>query len=244
MTLLIAAALKDELKEFVSLLQIDCTMHLKPALLHRGTYQNRDIRLLVTGMGEARMQSAMEQTLTQLKPQAALLVGYCGGTSPLVGLGSLILANGVVNEETGERLTSSAALLDPAKKFCEMKHLSHQVGGMVTVRNVVSGPHEKAALGARHQALGLDMEAFAFARAAANHEVPWLVAKSVLDAVDVKLPNLQDCVYPTGEPRVMEFMGHLFSSPKEFWHLPQLQYMASQARRAATDFATAWVEAS
>lgn len=230
--LLIVAALKDEVRDFKSKLAIDCTLHFKPAVLYKGKVFNKEVNLLVTGMGAVRMQRGLEEALDLVKPKVLLLTGYAGGASPLASAGSLVLAKEVFEVKGGPSLQSDGALLELAQKVCEARNLNYQVGNLVTVDRVIANPHEKAAIGTSCEALGLEMEAFPFAGIAHQKNVPWLVVKSILDPLEMLLPSFE-------EYSVKEF----FKKPKEMLKLPHLQYLAYQARRQITKFLKGFVAA-
>lgn len=241
-TPLIIAALTDEVRDLKAKLAIDLSVHFKPATLHRGLLFNKELELLVTGMGADRMKKGLGEALAQKMPSSILYVGYAGGTSPVASLGTLVLSEFVVDEKSQKRFTSNKDFLHQARKICETQKWSHQVGGMVTVDHVVSSPHEKADLGAVHEAIALDMEAFAVAEIANANNIPWLVVKSILDPVEMQLPDLQDCIEPTGEPKPMHLMEHLFKQPKDLMKLSNIQYCANQARNSLAQFIEAWVQ--
>lgn len=238
---LIVAALKDEVRQLKAKMAMDCTIHFKPAILYRGGLFNKEVHLLITGMGVERMKKGLEQALAQKKPSTILYVGYAGGCSPIAGLGTLVLAKKIVYEKEGEFFLSDERLLDKAKKLCGEKKWSCQVGGLVTVDRVVSSPHEKADLGALHEALALDMEAAALASVATRRGIPFLVAKAVLDPMEMALPNLENCIEPTGEAKPFAIAEHLFKTPSDLMKFPQIQYHASQARETLAKFVEGWM---
>ncbi|OGQ42302.1 MAG: hypothetical protein A2W61_06060 [Deltaproteobacteria bacterium RIFCSPLOWO2_01_44_7] len=240
--LLIVAALKDEVRPIKAEMTVDCTIHFKPATFYQGKIFNKEIGLLITGVGVARMKKGLIQVLEQKKPTSILHVGFCGSCSPVAGLGALILGQGVVEEKSRCHFVSETGLLEQAKKLCEEKQFSFQVGSIVTVDRIVSSPHEKADLGAVHKTMALDMEAAVVAEVASQRKIPWVVVKSILDPVDMELPNLEDCVEPTGEARPLMVVEHLFRKPQDLMKLPNIQYCASQARRSLTEFMEAWVQ--
>lgn len=239
--MLIVAALKDEVRDFRAKLAIDCTIHFKPSILYQGKLANKGVALLVTGIGGERMQKGLEQALGVVEPEAILLVGYAGGASPLAAQGALILGEEVIDGKSGKRFQCDGILLEKAKRLSEEKELRYKVGNIVTVDRVISNPHEKADLGATYSALALEMEAVAVAREASRRGIPFLVAKAILDPVEMILPDLQDCIESTGEVRPTKLMEQLFKNPKEMMQLPKMQYLAAQAREVITNFLAGWV---
>ncbi|MDO8528137.1 MAG: hypothetical protein Q7T03_10700 [Deltaproteobacteria bacterium] len=240
--ILIVAALKDEIRHLKDKMAIDCTIHFKPAVLYRGQLFNKKIDLLTTGIGTLRMRQGLEQALTQTTPSHILYVGYAGSATPLAGQASLILASILLEEKSDKKFTSTKDLLDQAKKICAAKKFSSQVGGMITVKDVVSSAHAKAALGAGHRVLAIDMEASALAEVATQKKIPFMVVKSILDSVEMELPNLAACIDGAGDVKPGALVEHIFKTPGDIARLPEIQYCAQQARQSLTQFVEAWVQ--
>ena len=240
--MLIVAALQDEIRELKNRSAIDCTIHFKPATFYNARYFDKDFNLLVTGIGSARAKKGLKEAIGHQRPSSILFVGYAGGASPLAGLGCLVLAERVVDGFGEKEFASDKELLKIAKKLLEEKKIAHQVGGLVTVDRIVSDPHAKADLGAVHGALALDMEAAAIAEIASENKIPFLMVKSILDSVEITLPNLEDCIEPEGGTRPLMVMEHLIKSPGDVMKLPQLHYCATQARLSLAQFLEGWIQ--
>lgn len=238
---LLVAALKDEVRPLQSKMVIDATIHFKPATLYRGQFQNKEVDLLVTGIGRARVEKGLEQALSLATPSLILCVGYAGGASPVAGTGTLVLAERVVEEKSGTILPAEEGLLKRAKELCEKGSISYQIGGVVTVEKVIHLPHEKADMGVTNRSIAIDMEGAVVARVASERKIPWLVVKAVLDPMEMVVPSLEDCVEETGEANPMKLMEHVLRTPKDLMQLPALQYQASQARGAIHQFLEKWI---
>ncbi|MBI4124402.1 MAG: hypothetical protein HY466_00530 [Deltaproteobacteria bacterium] len=227
---MIVAALKDEIREFQEKMGVDATIHFQPALFWRGKFFNREAALLTAGIGAEKVQKSLNRVLSFYRPSFLLLVGYCGGASPVAGNGTLVLAERVVEAATENRWLTDKKMLASAEKICEAGKISHQTGGLAAVNRVICHPHEKADIGATHCAIALDMESAAVARFAGEHEIPFLAVKAVLDPVEERLP-------PVSENFVEDFL----KNPKAMLKLPKMIYWASQARGAITKFLEGWV---
>ena len=238
---LIVAALKDEIRIFKSKIMIDTVLHLKPPVLHRGRFGGKDIDLLVTGVGAKRMEEGLEKAFQYITPSMVLQIGYGGGTSPVVGLGTLALADKVLFGGTSEIFEADTELLQQAEELCRKKEISFQRGSVVSVDRVISDPHQKADIGATHGAIALDMEAAMAARFMAARKIPFLVVKAILDPMEMKLPDMVDCIDEDGDTRLGEVADHLVRHPKDMMQLPKMQYNATQARNALTAFLESWV---
>lgn len=219
---MIVAALKDEIREFQAKMDVDEVIHLQPAVFWRGKFLNKAMALLVAGVGAKKIEKSLKQVLNFYRPAFLLLVGYCGGASPVAGTGTLVLAD-----------RSDKKLLAKAKQVCEARKISHQVGGLFSVDRVISHPHEKADLGVIHSAIALDMETDAVAWFAGEHKIPFLAAKAVLDPVEERLPAIDE----------EHLMKSFLKNPKAMMQLPKMVYWASQARGTIKGFLEGWVTA-
>lgn len=238
---LIVAALADEVRILKSKMVMDSVVHFKPAILYRGQFNNKECDLLVTGMGRERMRKGLELALGLAQPSWMLTVGYCGGASPLAALGALVLANEVIDFSDDARRACDADLLGAAKKMCEEKKWPYQAGGLVTVDRVVYSPYEKADIGVTARAIAIDMESAAALLAANEHHIPFLAVKSVLDPMEMTLPDFQECLESTGEASPSKLLDNLIKTPINITKLPELQYCAFQARKSLAEFLEGWL---
>lgn len=238
---LIVASLKDEIRIFKSKMVIDMVLHLKPPILHRGRYESKDLDLLVTGVGVKRMEDGLCKSLQHTVPSYLLYVGYAGGTSPVAGLGSLILGEGICYAGKPEVFRSDAGLLQKAEALCREKGFSFQKGNLVTVDRVIGDPHHKADIGAMHGSVALDMEAAALAQFGTERKIPFLTVKAILDPMEMKLPDLAQCIDEDGDTELGKVWDHFVQRPKDLMQLPKMQYHALQARNALTGFLESWM---
>jgi adenosylhomocysteine nucleosidase len=238
--LAIVAALDDEVRIVRSRMSIDERLHLRPALLIRGTYEGMPLVLLRSGMGRKAMEQAAAYLLERYAPDLILHVGYCGAAIPALTAGDLVIASEVVDARNGERLSVSEALVHRAEHVCHELELRANAAPIVTVEAVATTPHEKGALGAAHGAAGIDMESVAVARAASERGVPYLVVRAVLDPLDCAVPDFADALDDEGEASGPKFAEHLLHAPRDLLALPKLGYFAAQARTAIAAFVDAW----
>lgn len=239
---MIIAALKEEVRIFLSKMSLDCVVHLKTATFYRGKFLNKEVELLVTGIGATRVDQGLKAALAFGHPKYILLVGYAGGTTPIVSTGSLVVGSGMIGEKSGRRFSSDNELLAKAQGICEEEKWSYQIGDLVTVDRVIRSPYEKADLGATYSALALEMEAAVLANVAQERNIPYLVVKAILDPVEEWVPPLEGCYEATGEPKWMPLTKRVLQNPKEMMKLPKLYYWATQARSAIAKFLEGWIQ--
>lgn len=232
----IFAALADEIRITRSKMQIDESVHIRPARVDRGTYESNDLILVRTGIGQKAMSRAVSYCIDSFHPSACFNVGYCGGATPDIETGDLVIADRVVHDETSEELACPPKLVEQLQKVCADRDLRVLVGGITTVDHVVHGPHDKAYLGTKNDSRAIDMESFAFAKACLDKGVPFAVVRACLDPLDMLLPDFEGAVNEEGLTSIVGAMKKLIQKPKTILAIPRIEYCAVQAREAIAEF--------
>jgi nucleoside phosphorylase len=186
------------------------------------------------------MKHATDYCIANFDPSVCINVGYAGGTTPHMSAGDIIIATSVVDEETKKIFTANDELADNVGNICNQKGLKAMRGGLVTVDRVISTPHEKAFIGTEHDALAIDMESSAFMESCLAAKKPSIVVRSILDPLDVTLPDMGDVIDPDGKMSVAKVAGHLAHHPKDALSLHKIEYCAIKAREAIAEFVEAW----
>ena len=239
----VIAALDDEIKNILSEVAIDSRQHKRPAVFTKGIYQRKPILLVRSGIGRNAMERAIARCLDEYKPELCLHIGYCGGADPKLHAGDLIIADRVIDSVDGACFDADPDLVLKAESVCKKAELRCGVAGLVTVNEVISGPHEKAFLGTQHEVGGVDMESAVLVRACAKRGTPVLVVRAVLDPLDFTFPKLGDVVDESGAADPLALVGHLIKKPGDIVKLPKVQYLATQAKIAMKNFIDAWLDA-
>jgi adenosylhomocysteine nucleosidase len=239
--LAIFAALTDEIRITKSKMQVDESVSVKPARIVKGQYIKMPLILVRTGVGKSAMADAVSYCVQQYRPSACLNVGYCGGTIPEMTVGDLLIADKIVDAMTDEEFRPTANLLAEAKEKCEKENVRHFVGGMVTVDEPITTPHEKAFIGTKHEVKGVEMESYAFARICEELGIAYGVVRAVLDPMDMILPDFEDAVDEEGETSIYGAIKHMIKKPKDILTVPKIEYCAVQAREAIAKFIDVWL---
>jgi len=234
-TIAIFAALADEIRIIRSKMQIDESVHVRPSRIDRGTYEEKELIMVRTGIGQKAMSRAANYCIDNFHPKSCFNVGYCGGATPDIETGDLVVADRVVHDETGEELACSAELVEKVQEICSDRNLRSSVCGIVTVDHVVHGPHDKAYLGTKNDAHAVDMESFAFAKACHDKGVPFIVVRACLDPMDMLLPDLEGAVDAEGRTDIAGAVKKMIQKPKTILAIPRIEYCAVQAREAIAD---------
>ena len=226
---LIVAALKNEVGDLLDKMSVDSTIHFHPAILWQGILKNKNVAILVTGIGKERMQKGLEKTFSVFQPKHVIHIGYAGATSPLVSTGKLIVAETLVDDTTQIENSPDDTLFKQAASF------SDTTGRILTVETPIENPLEKAALGTKYLCLAIDMESSACADLCRKRQIPFVVGRAIFDALDMPLPSLETND-ERGEPQIIDVAKWTLKNPKEILKIPQWQYCAKQARARLTEF--------
>jgi adenosylhomocysteine nucleosidase len=240
--LAVISALDDEIRIIRSRMSVDARIHIRPGLVTKGTYLQRPIMLVRSGVGRDAMRTTMTHLFSNHRPEVVIHTGYCGAASPALAPGDLVIAEGIVDSSNQKRVPCDEALVAKAKKILRDKSMRGSAGDLVTVEQVASSPHEKAYLATQHSSIGVDMESSELAAACAESNIPFVVVRAVLDPLDYHIPNLADAIDEDGSTDGLALAEHLVKKPADFLKLPRLQYLASQARTSITAFIDAWLE--
>jgi adenosylhomocysteine nucleosidase len=118
-----------------------------------------------------------------------LSFGLAGGLAPLHNSGTLLLPRTILSDSAGESITVDARWhMALSSRF--KRDLSSRIstGSLVSSTQVVATPADKQALHERLGAVGVDMESYAVAEVAAQHAVPFVALRMVMDPVTQSIP--------------------------------------------------------
>lgn len=238
----IFAALADEIRIVRSKMQIDESITVRPARIVRGQYMDHPLILVRTGIGGDAMAKAVRYCCEQYRPDICINVGYCGGAAPDAEVGEIVVADRVVDEHSGDELAASPDVVAQAKRSCEGRDLRFSVGGLATVVEAAMMPHDKAYIGTKCDARGIDMESYDFVKACGDFDTQAGVVRAVLDPMDMRLPDFKEAVDEEGNTNIWGAIKHMMRSPKDAVAVPRIEYCAVQAREAISGFIDAWLE--
>lgn len=240
--LAVIAALDDEIRIVRSRMSVDARIHIRPGLVTKGTYLQRPMMLVRSGVGREAMRATMTHLLSSHRPEVIVHTGYCGAASPALAPGDLIIAEGIVDSFNQKRVACDGDLVTKAKRILRERSMRGSAGDIVTVKGIAASPHDKAYLATQHSSIGVDMESSELAAACEDAGIPFVVVRAVLDPLDYHIPDLADAIDDDGSTDGFALAEHLVKRPADFLKLPKLQYLASQARTSITAFIEAWLE--
>jgi adenosylhomocysteine nucleosidase len=141
--------------------------------------------IIASGMGRAAA-AAGARRLVEAGAGALISWGLAGGLEPALAAGTIVLPSEVVSPEGAVFATTSAwreqlrSAIAASQAVCG--------GRLLTCRQLVASPADKASVWRRMTAAAVDMESLAIAEVAAEHGLPFLAVRAVVDTAADTLP--------------------------------------------------------
>lgn len=204
------------------------------------------VRVLRTGMGEQRSAAAAYAALG-LGAKQLLITGLCGGLSPKLSTGGLVVSSAAAAEGEAAALEADKALQLAAMQAAQLAGLKALRGTIITTQETVCTPVEKRRLAVQTAApIAVDMETRATAQIAAEFGVPWVAVRAVSDTSAETLPlRFDDFVSPvTGEVDTRKLALYTAARPWKAAALAKLGKSAATACRSLSLFTDACLAAT
>lgn len=243
----ILAAVREELSGILRQMAVSGKRKIGRADLWSGSWQGRPLLLVRTGVGHRRASLALSEVLRSHQPGLIVSIGYAGGADPALRVGDLLLAETILEPPGGEwsagdgksppaRFDIDAALAARFAAVTPPEGVTLHRGALLTVGQVVTGPENKRALGARYGACALDMETAALARLARDSGLPFISLRAISDAADDALMDVSPFLEKDGEVSKLKAGWYVLTHPTAIGTLRSLQVVARQATARMTDF--------
>ncbi len=161
--------------------------------------------------------------------------GIAGALHPDLRSGDVIVAD-AVTEEGGRTWLSHAAwsrALAPSDHVWEGEPGSVRLGAILGLDHLLCSPAEKAEAHLQSAALAIDMESHHVARAAAEHNIPFIAIRAISDRADETLPGcLADFVNEEGGTKMSAVLAALISRRVKLGELIDAGRASRRAHRA------------
>jgi nucleoside phosphorylase len=169
------------------------------------------ILLFATGVGPSRGRSCASAAFqtdssgpTAISlPDAAIVIGLCGGVSASVRESELVLYTESHSTQSSETLSPSKALTERLRAVLEQKEISCKSVVGITTTRVATTREAKKQLSTTGAHV-VDMESYEIIRAANRVRVPVAVLRVVSDGLDRQMPDFNRAMKSNGQvdPRV------------------------------------------
>lgn len=188
--------------------------------------------LYLTGMGQ---QAAREgaQALIEAGASALVSFGVAGSLAPGLRSGTLFCPSCVLDERSHDYQP------DPAWRVSLIRCLTAanlplvKQGSLLSLPEPLLSVEAKGLMRERHQSLAVDMESAAIAIVAAEHRIPFIVLRAIVDEREDNVPaELQSSIDAWGRPRSLRMLATLLRHPYLLMELPTLAARMSKATRA------------
>jgi len=184
----------------------------------------------VCGFGAAGARRAALR-LVDLQVDALASWGMAAGLDPRLPPGTVVIPARVI----GSAADSYTPNIQWRQRLLDRLGRAVIVGGdpITDTPTVLDTPDAKAAIFERTGAAAADMESATVAQIAAEHELPMLVIRVVLDAAAVSVPHgLGRVIDDAGRVRVSQLMIRVVLDPRDWPRWPGLVRYFLTARRA------------
>ena len=199
---------------------------LGPSLPRGGTIPLSELALLgggsllaVSGIGRAAAEAGA-QALVEAGVSALITFGMAGGLDPALQPGSVVLPREVISPE-GKRYAACqswrervASAVSPLRAVTE--------GNLLTSAYAIDTPAEKAAAFHRTGAVAVDMESAAVAEVAAQHNLPFIAARVIVDTAADRLPRAVVAASRAGRVQFGRLLAGMVLAPGEIAALVRL----------------------
>lgn len=193
---------------------------------------------LITDCACGTVEGAQSSAMRLIKKGATHLIsfGVCGGLSPDLNAGDLVIANKAM-------MDGQVVDLDVDWAQAARAHLSYaKTGSMLSVRTPLVSPVEKHVAFEKTSAITVDVESYAVASIAQQYGLPCLVLRAVLDNAAQSLPEAALCgVNEKGETQIWPVIKALVKCPHD---LPALIALGQNSSRAQSALRTAAISAT
>ncbi|HLD74916.1 MAG TPA: hypothetical protein VJB34_08465 [Bdellovibrionota bacterium] len=221
MTILIIAALKEELKELKGYVKNSKQTSYKDFIFLLGKIKETKVLVVQSGIGMDRAARATQAALELINPSCIVTIGFCGATRRGLKVSDIVISQKLIfnHSEESQSYESNAQLIEVAESISKPKPL---VGTTLTTHRPIYRSEIKQALGQRTNALALNMEGHAVACVAKQANIPFIEIRSVLDMAEEDLPH------PFEDLKLPYFK-------RQFMNLKMMRH-ATRARKTLTPF--------
>jgi len=246
---LILGALREEIAGIRGKMLVEDQFKAGHGDVWSGTWENRSIVLVRTGVGKKCANKVLEDVLHRVEPSLILSTGYAGGLSHDLNVGDLVVADRVLDDSaesfSGEELSAAAPdrqWLDQVKGLNPSGRFSIHYGTLLTVSGVVADSSAKLQLGSRCGALAVDMETSVLLTGAGEKNIPFLSIRAVSDTADQSLADVSSLVGKDGTVSKLKAGWYVATHPQTIPHFISLRQQSQKATRNLTDFIRALLQ--
>ncbi len=202
-------------------------------------WRTDNLLLVEPGMGP-ELTAALLPRIEPLDPQAVWLFGWCGGLTPELGLGDLVLADATIFSNRADGPTARLPHPPPAPLVAQVRHHAEELGRRIAVGPVLTSDKvlasvEQKRAGAAAGAVAVEMEAGPLARWAVARGVLFVHLRVVLDPLTSPLPVTHLPTDAHGNTPPLKMLPYVLTHPPELSALWKLMRQAGVAGQTMVD---------
>jgi adenosylhomocysteine nucleosidase len=190
------------------------------------------VLVVVTGVGPANVSRALDWLLATPKfgavpyePSLLIFAGFAGALVDTLHIGDIVLADEIIDRH-GNRWRPTWPAHPLEGKWTPPLHRGRQV----SVEQMCGSAQEKRRLGARYQALAVEMESAVFAERCTRAGLPFACVRAISDEVDTSLSPGLATLLAGGSASPWRVLKALARRPGL---LPELLRLARDTKRAS-----------
>jgi adenosylhomocysteine nucleosidase len=184
--------------------------------------------IIASGIGRAAA-AAGARRLVEAGAGALMSWGLAGGLDPALAPGTIVLPSEVLAAD-GTRFATTNTWRERLHHALAAGQ-AVSAGRLLTSRELLSSPADKARAWRRMSAVAVDMESAAVAEIAAQHRLPFLAVRVVVDsAADAVPPALMAAAGEAGAGSIARLLGALARAPAQ---LPDFIRLVRRYRTAS-----------
>lgn len=233
--ILFVAATESDALQFINRLTNSRTYRQKVGIVHGGIWHYTSAKCLITGHNPDATAAALREAIEVDKPLAVISIGFGSALSSSLSVGDVVVATNFLNEiglgSPYRNVTMKESVQDMMRRVVRSVPGIHgNLGTIVTVFDPVREPADKMALHMRTQAEVVDQSAIAIANICDDVNIPFVVARSIFDLSDEKIPPLEKYVREKAKLSTTKIFAKLAINPTRVFTLRDLIKRAKLCR--------------
>jgi hopanoid-associated phosphorylase len=175
--------------------------------------------LALSGIGRAAAAAAA-QALIDAGVSALMTFGMAGGLDPALKPGSVVIPCELLASDGARYVANPAWREQVAAAVSPLRAVTE--GNLLTSTHAIETPADKAAAFRATGAAAVDMESAAVAAIAAQHNLPFIAVRVIVDTAADMLPRAVVAASKAGRVRLARLIGGLILAPREIGSLVRL----------------------
>lgn len=175
--------------------------------------------LALSGIGRAAAAAAA-QALIDAGVSALMTFGMAGGLDPALKPGSVVIPCELLASDGARYVANPAWREQVAAAVSPLRAVTE--GNLLTSTHAIETPADKAAAFRATGAAAVDMESAAVAAIAAQHNLPFIAVRVIVDTAADILPRAVVAASKAGRVQLARLIGGLILAPREIGSLVRL----------------------